>query len=485
MQHPVFGPIEQDNMGGWRGRVRLPFFAGHDLAAAASAGFSQNAPDERYRQGDFELWLIGPDRSAPSVRQERAFRRLLDSLDPTCNRVVEAIFNLYQVNWASWRGQAEPGQAGAYADELLIPELDSRDGLRNVIRLEVLSVLDVPEHGHALLGFCFLCTWDVEHGLGVLVRDGSVIEIGENDVTWSAPEFAGQRGALPEAATSRQIDENRGIAAIKRLGGSVGAMEAVKPGEPMYVTHVDLRSNRQLNDPELRVLRHFTQLRQLELASPRITDAGLSELRELKTLRILELSGTGITDSGLGYLRELRDLKVLQLSGTQITDLGMKEIHEIKKLTLLHLTGTRITDAGLKELRDHKMLAALHLNDTNVTDAGMQELRALTSLQHLELCNTRVTDAWLRDLNQLRRLRTLDLSGTAITDTGLKEFQSFTSLRVLDLSRTGVSDKGLGELCALQSELQSLRTLKLRSTAVTDNGMSDLKRALPELQVIS
>jgi hypothetical protein len=41
------------------------------------------------------------------------------------------------------------------------------------------------------LGFCFDCTRDAEHGLGVLVRDGRVIAFGKSQITWSGPLPAG------------------------------------------------------------------------------------------------------------------------------------------------------------------------------------------------------------------------------------------------------------------------------------------------------
>jgi internalin A len=459
MEHPVFGRIDwQAGMGQWIGRVQLDFFAEYDTVAAASVAERlgvanwQRAPDHRYQHGDFELRLMSRDGREPSVWQQRALLHFLDNRDMICNVVVQAIFDHYQGNWGRWRGIAEPGIEERYADDLLVPELPSRDGLRRLIRLDALHVLDFPKNDLALMGFCFDCSWDVEHGLGVLVRGGSFVEIGENDITWSAPEFAGQRGS-PGAPTKQQIDEQHGIAAIKKLGGSETA-DPTQPGAP--VVRIDLRRNKQINDFDLTSLRHFPSLRQLELASTQVTDAGLKELKELKNLQTLQLAGAGITDAGL------------------------KELREFKNLKHLHLSGTAITDAGLKELREHKTLVVLHLNGTSLTDAGLKELRGLTSLQHLELSDTRVTDAGIQELKEFRGLISLDLQGTRVTDAGLQELKEFRSLRFLNLCQTNVTDLGLEQL----RELKSLRTLKLQSTATTAAGVADLQRALPTLQVV-
>jgi hypothetical protein len=451
MEHRVFGRLERDNLGRWAGRVQLGFFAGYDTVAAALCAESlgvadwQKPPDNRYQQGNFELCLIRSDGGEPSSAQQGAFLDFLKNQDAICNAVVNAVFDYYQTHWGYWRGE--------YGHDLLIPELQSRDGLKRVIRLDTLYVLDDPRNDGAVVGFCFDCTWDAEHGLGVLVRGGKVIELGENAVTWNGPTGAG----LPVWAGSdltNQINEQKAIATIKSLGGSVTAnFNASEPGKPML--RIDLH-DRQISDADLKSLRNCQNLRELELAGTQITDAGLKELRELKNLEKLDVSGTAITDAGLKALQELNNLRAL------------------------HLSGIRITDAVLKELRKRKALVVLHLNDTNVTDTGLEELRALPSLQHLELAGTGVTDAGLRQLKALRSLISLNLQGTSVTDAGLKELKDFKSLRYLDLCRSKVTDAGLEEL----KDLKSLRTLKLESTAATGAGVADLQRALPRVQVL-
>ena len=38
----------------------------------------------------------------------------------------------------------------------------------------------------AKIGFQFSCSWDMEHGLGVMTRKGKVINIGEAEVAFMA-----------------------------------------------------------------------------------------------------------------------------------------------------------------------------------------------------------------------------------------------------------------------------------------------------------
>jgi hypothetical protein len=386
MEHRIFGPIERDEFfQRWTGRVRLDFFADYAQRAYTRAekrdlGNRGSSPGESDRADEFELMLIGPDRgSKPSRRQEEAFRDFLDHRDEVCNRVADAIYDHYRCHWGDWREPAEPGAKGPYYYEVLIPELSSREGLKDVIRLNSVSVIDYPGIKLGVLGFCFSCTWDGEHGLGVLVRDGEVIEIGENDITWRVPPSAGEY--RPKPPTKRQLALQSGIAAVKKLGGKVQC----EAGD----VEVDVLRNDRVADADLTSLKHFPNLRQLRLASPRITDAGLEVLQGFKHLRLLELAGAAITDAGLQQLRGLENLKDLYLTGTRITDAGLEELRKLPALSGLHLGGTGVTDVGMKEIGAFRGLKQLDLSDTGVTDAGIRELASHSTALSRSRCSVK------------------------------------------------------------------------------------------------
>jgi hypothetical protein len=470
MDHPVFGEIVWDNLRAWRGRVQLDFFAGYDTTASAESAARmaradwQRAPDERHRRGDFELCDICPDGGEPSASQQSAFASFLQQREPICSAVADAIFDYYQTNWGTWRGE--------YGDDLTIPELRSREELKRVIRLGTLYVLDaVP--GGAVLGFCFDCSWDVEHGLGVLVRAGRVIELSENAIAWSGPTGRG----LPvgrRAELTDQITEQKALATIKKLGGSVSLdFNAAEPAKPTM--RVDM-AGKQTTGPVLEALRHCQSLRDLVLARTPLTDAGLYELRGLRDLEKLDLSGTAITDDGLKGLRGYKNLSNLLLFGTGITDTGLAELRAHKSLVVLYLGDTKVTDIGLGQLRELRELQQLELSGTGITDAGLRELRDLKSLVLLHLARTAVTGVGLRDYP---KLAFLDLEATRLGDAGLRELGELKGLRVLNLSHCNITDAGLESL----KGLTSLRTLTLWSTAVTGPRVVELTRVLPRLHV--
>jgi len=79
---------------------------------------------------------------------------------------------------------------GADADELM-PVLSDNTELRKLIELVHVHVHPWTMSGIAYVGLQFSCTWDREHGLGLMLHRDRVVEIGGADVSFSwAPDEA-------------------------------------------------------------------------------------------------------------------------------------------------------------------------------------------------------------------------------------------------------------------------------------------------------
>ncbi len=186
MDHPLFGTISEAPRG-WSGAVQIGFFSEFDDVASAPLAEKSGGRDYRktadqgYKRGRFELIVHGPEGKAPSSAQERAFVQFLENQELVCITAVKAIFDYYRREREMWF------TGHAATDEILVPEVQSPDDLKRLIRLRTLNVLDLSKDGCSLIGFAFRCCWDTEHGLGVLVHGTRVVEVGENDITWNGP----------------------------------------------------------------------------------------------------------------------------------------------------------------------------------------------------------------------------------------------------------------------------------------------------------
>jgi hypothetical protein len=76
-----------------------------------------------------------------------------------------------------------------------IPPVHAVDGFRSLIGLHSLNVHQLEHGGLPYVGFEFGCTWDGEHGLGILMHGTRVVEIGGADTAillWIAERDAGK-----------------------------------------------------------------------------------------------------------------------------------------------------------------------------------------------------------------------------------------------------------------------------------------------------
>ncbi|MCE9557160.1 MAG: hypothetical protein K8T91_27750, partial [Planctomycetes bacterium] len=177
----------------------------------------------------------------------------------------------------------------------------------------------------------------------------------------------------------------------------------------------------------------------------------------------VSLNHTRVTNADMRHLRRFPCLEELNLEGTQITESGLEHLRELIALKRIVLPMTA-TDAGLEKFTGHPGLQEIDLSyGFNITDAGMKHLRGHTGLQCLALQNTQITDAGLQHLQGLSLLRKLNLPG-AITDTGLQQVKSLGSLEELNLRFCVlIGDPGLDHL----QGLAGLQRLGLGYTKVT------------------
>jgi hypothetical protein len=130
-----------------------------------------------------------------------------------------------------------------------------------------------------------------------------------------------------------------------------------------------------------------------------------------------------IMDDDLENLEGLSQLQELDLNGPQVTDAGLEHLKELTKLEYLWLGCAQVTGAGLEHLKGLTNLRLLTLHCPEVTDAGLEHLKGLTNLEELDLRNTQVTDAGLEHLRELTNLRCLRVDAPQVTAGGVQRLR--------------------------------------------------------------
>jgi hypothetical protein len=106
----------------------------------------------------------------PLAEQADAFRYLLEHEEAIRDALVAAIFEEYPVIRARLLGQG-------FINEVDMPALQRPEQLKSHIGLSTVHVLPIVKDDAAYIGFEFGCTWDEEHGLGVMTHQGRLVEL--------------------------------------------------------------------------------------------------------------------------------------------------------------------------------------------------------------------------------------------------------------------------------------------------------------------
>jgi len=108
-------------------------------------------------------------------------------------------------------------------------------------------------------------------------------------------------------------------------------------------------AGKNFGDAELaRLAPVAANVRWLDLAGTKVSDAGLAQAAAMPNLTRLHLERTGITDSGLARMKGMGELEYLNLYGTAVTDAGLAALQDLPKLRRLYLWQTKVTPEAVK-----------------------------------------------------------------------------------------------------------------------------------------
>jgi hypothetical protein len=170
LDQPPFPPLRRGEFY-WTGRVALNSWAGFQSRLGPYASRSSSAAGD----GTVRLNVALAESGPPTPGQAAAYEYLLANQDAVRDMLVASIMDEYPL-------LRQNVLAGGPIDPADMPEQLSADDLKSRVGLAVIHVLSVEKDGVAYTGFEFGCTWDEEHGLGVMMHQGRVVEFPENGV---------------------------------------------------------------------------------------------------------------------------------------------------------------------------------------------------------------------------------------------------------------------------------------------------------------
>lgn len=169
-----FPPLKWDKYC-WTGSIILISWSGFQSRLGPHGTVSSALSSD----GSVQLNVATTDdkQAAPSPEQAEAVRHLLAHESTVRDAVLAAILRDYSGMRESY------GYDDDEAEELM-PEVSEEGQFRDLLGLSNVHVLTVANEGTAYIGFEFGCTWDTEHGLGVMTHRGRVVDVGGADTSF-------------------------------------------------------------------------------------------------------------------------------------------------------------------------------------------------------------------------------------------------------------------------------------------------------------
>jgi hypothetical protein len=170
--------------GFWKTQVQLHSWVGFQARNGPYGSISSDDPSD----GVVKITAPDHDDDSPPTEQDRAsVQWLLDHEAEVASAVLEGLLAEYPRLQELYGYEAEER-------ETYMPDVSSKEDFHHLIGLHEVHVLQLLKDGIPYIGFEFGCTWDGEHGLGVLMHGTRIIEVGDANTSftlWSAEEDAG------------------------------------------------------------------------------------------------------------------------------------------------------------------------------------------------------------------------------------------------------------------------------------------------------
>lgn len=197
---------------GWEGKITLVAWRGYQMKS-----WLHNAvPGRKKSSEEIELVIPTPDdeRVPPSLEQSQAFALLIKEQAAIRDVILKAVMKAY----AKLRVLAKDLGDDSFLGELHLPKrFTLSEQLKSHIRLSTVYVLPSAKRGVAYVGYAFDCTWDVEHGLGVVMHGKRVLDVGESEVAFMETDLQDDLGSGKKAAGGlrAKLDVNDLISAVQ------------------------------------------------------------------------------------------------------------------------------------------------------------------------------------------------------------------------------------------------------------------------------
>lgn len=199
----------------WTATIKLASWAGAQDRRGPYGSVSSSKPSD----GTTELSIDSADvdeQEPPTTEQIAAFKYLATNEEKITNAILDKLFEDWSAIRAEWlpllgydsemeeaEDDEEREDIQAEYDQIL-PDAKVPDDLKAVIGLHCVHIQTICKEGFAYVGFEFGCTWETEHGYGVLIHKDRVVDTGHASVSFDGVPFEEDYDDMPEPMTPEE-----------------------------------------------------------------------------------------------------------------------------------------------------------------------------------------------------------------------------------------------------------------------------------------
>jgi hypothetical protein len=181
---PPFPPLKRE-MHEWTGKDVIPAFAGTQERHGPYTSRSSPKPSK----GSVTLEIPRLDDNdqspaPPAKEQIAAYAYFKEHQAEVTQAIMQALLKDYTKLRRRWL-KSDP--------DLDLPDITTPDDMRKNVGLGTLHMFDVAKAGVAYFGLELGCTWDEEHGAGVILHKNRVVAVGQADTSFT-PDYATEDG---------------------------------------------------------------------------------------------------------------------------------------------------------------------------------------------------------------------------------------------------------------------------------------------------
>jgi hypothetical protein len=166
-------------------------------------GYYTSRDSEAPSTGEVRVFVMQPPGDVvdtpPCEEQVAAYQYLKEHEPEVTGAVLRGVLEYY--------GSLRPDYVSPGEDDAHMPAISTTDQLRPLMGLGLVHVHDLAKERIAYIGFECGCTWDPEHGVGIMMHKDRVVSVGQGDTAfldWVAEKDGAVRVAAPAGRMGRE-----------------------------------------------------------------------------------------------------------------------------------------------------------------------------------------------------------------------------------------------------------------------------------------